>query len=107
VKLTEEQCIAIYAALDEFARDVDHYEYGLPYLEFDGRKPKVIELMNQALEADKPGTIREVFLQQELDQTRNALAMVKTQVRNAITDLEDGEHDEAIETLRGLAGDPE
>ncbi|WP_228897781.1 hypothetical protein [Acidovorax sp. Leaf73] len=51
VPLTDEQCDAIYEALDEFGREVDHYEYGLPYCTSDGEtlaKPEAREVIRQA-----------------------------------------------------------
>lgn len=51
VPLTDEQCDAIYEALDAFGREVDHYEYGLPYCTSDGEtlaKPEAREVIRQA-----------------------------------------------------------
>lgn len=51
VPLTDDQCDAIYEALDAFGREVDHYEYGLPYCTSDGEtlaKPEAREVIRQA-----------------------------------------------------------
>jgi hypothetical protein len=50
-------------------------------------------------------SMREVFLQQEIDSLRLALSMVKTQIRNAITDLQDGEDEDALDTLMSIVGE--
>jgi hypothetical protein len=38
VGLTDEQCDAIYYALDIWAKEIDYYEYGLPMTAEDGRE---------------------------------------------------------------------
>jgi hypothetical protein len=51
VPLTDEQCDAIYEALDSFGREVDHYEFGLPYCASDGEtlaKTEAREVIRQA-----------------------------------------------------------
>jgi chorismate mutase len=42
--------------------------------------------------------------QRETDMKR-MLSMIKAQIRNAISDLEEGDYDEALETLNGMVGE--
>jgi len=53
-EVTEAQCFAVYQALDEFGRDIDIYEYGLPYLSDDHRQQKAVEIIRAALSATQP-----------------------------------------------------
>jgi len=58
VPLTDEQCDAIYEALDSFGREVDHYEFGLPYCASDGEtlaKTEAREVIRQAAHGIKGG----------------------------------------------------
>lgn len=58
VPLTDEQCDAIYEALDFFGREVCHYEYGLPYCTSDGEtlaKTEAREVIRQAAHGIKGG----------------------------------------------------
>lgn len=51
VPLTDEQCDAIYEELDAFGRELDHYEYGLPYCLSDGEtlaKPEARAVIRRA-----------------------------------------------------------
>ncbi|MFM9932088.1 hypothetical protein, partial [Achromobacter xylosoxidans] len=50
-EVTEAQCFAVYQALDEFGRDIDIYEYGLPYLGDEHRQQKAVEIIRAALSA--------------------------------------------------------
>jgi hypothetical protein len=52
--LTDEQCEAIYNALDEFAREVDSYVYGLPMLALEDRKERAFPAMRAALSTAHP-----------------------------------------------------
>lgn len=58
VPLTDEQCDAIYEALDSFGHEVDHYEFGLPYRASDGEtlaKTEAREVIRQAAHGIKGG----------------------------------------------------
>lgn len=50
-EVTEAQCFAVYQALDEFGRDIDIYEYGLPYLGDEHRQQKAVKIIRAALSA--------------------------------------------------------
>lgn len=52
-EVTEAQCFAVYQALDEFGRDIDIYEYGLPYLGDEHRQQKAVEIIRAALSASQ------------------------------------------------------
>jgi hypothetical protein len=52
--LTDEQCEAIYNALDEFAREMDSYVYGLPMLALEDRKVRAFPAMRAALSTAHP-----------------------------------------------------
>lgn len=54
-EVAEAQCVAVYQALDEFGRDIDMYEFGLPYLGVDNRQQKVVEIIRAALSATQAG----------------------------------------------------
>lgn len=47
----------------------------------------------------------EFFQKQKVDELEGLLVMVKTQIRNAITEFEDGDYDEGMDTLKGIVGD--
>jgi hypothetical protein len=50
-------------------------------------------------------SFRETFLEQERDEARRSLSFAKTAIRNALTELEDGDEAGAIETLQQIVGD--
>lgn len=50
-------------------------------------------------------SIRETFLERERDDARRALTYAHTAIRNALTELADGDEEAAIETLRQIVGD--
>jgi hypothetical protein len=50
-------------------------------------------------------SMKEAFLEQERDEARREVVYAKTAMRNAIADLEDGDIDGAIETMRQIVGD--
>jgi hypothetical protein len=56
------------------------------------------------LEAPDTSGVREIFLEQERDEARRGLVAIRTQVANALTDIEDGNEDDAMEMLRAIAG---
>jgi hypothetical protein len=50
-RLSDDECIAVYHALDEFGRNVDHYEYGLPMLGVDDRQAEALQTIRAAINA--------------------------------------------------------
>lgn len=52
-------------------------------------------------------TMKEVFLQRRIDELDRAFSMMKAQIRNAISDIEEGDTDEAVETLKQIIGESE
>lgn len=50
--LTDEQCEAIYTSLNEWARDVDRYDFGLPMNDTD--KPIGLEVIKKSANARRP-----------------------------------------------------
>ena len=52
-------------------------------------------------------TTNTIFLQQELDETNRLLTYCKTAMRNAITEMQEGDIDGAIESLQQIVGVPE
>jgi len=46
-----------------------------------------------------------IFLEEQIKNQGIAHEMMVNQVRNALVEFEDGEYDEAIETLKGVVGD--
>jgi hypothetical protein len=62
-----------------------------------------------SIDAASPGGTALEFAKIEAEQVarHNALAfsMIKAQIRNAISELEDGDVDEAIATLKNIVGD--
>lgn len=49
-------------------------------------------------------SVRETFLERERDEARRALSFAHTAMRNALTELEEGDTEAAMETLRQLVG---
>lgn len=52
-------------------------------------------------------TLREAMLEQELAEARQMLSYANTAIRNALTDIRDGDVDSAVETLEQIVGSPD
>lgn len=49
-------------------------------------------------------TMESIFAEQERNQHALAISMIRNQIRTAITELEEGDVDEALDTLYALVG---